>query len=424
MAERISSAEEMNKKVQELAKSGEYAIREILNFVLEQSVLNKASDIHIETFGGDRFRIRIRVDGIFQDVATLPKSMHEQFVARTKVVADLLPHKRDISQEGRISHHVNNRRMDFRLSVIPTVSGEKAVIRIFDPLNSLFSLEQLGFTDETREKFERLVLSSTGMIILNGPSSAGKTTTLYAALQLIYDKRGKYASIITIEDPVEYEIGFFSQVEVNRRANIDFATCLKAVLRQDPEVIMVGEIRDSETCHIALQASLTGHKVLTTIHAGHSCEVLTRLLDMGIEPYVVASSVTGVLAQRLVRKVCQHCKEEDHLDPQIATLLENYVDTENLNPVRGRGCSQCFQTGFHGRLAITELLTMTEDIRQSVLMKIDSSTMVEIAREKGLVLLLEDGIQKIKRGLTTVDEVLRVLGTAFQFSLTKRIVRK
>lgn len=423
MVERITSATEIQKRVKELSGTGEYAIRDVLNFILEQCALNKASDIHIEPYMGEQFRIRMRVDGMFQDIALLPKSMHEQFIARTKVVADLLPHKRDISQEGRITHTINNRKMDFRLSVLPTVSGEKAVIRIFDPMNALFSLDQLGFTEDVKARFEQLVLSSTGMVILNGPSSAGKTTTLYAALQKIYDTQGQHTSIITIEDPVEYEIGLFSQVEVNRRANIDFASCLKAVLRQDPEVIMVGEIRDSETCHIALQASLTGHKVLTTIHAGHSCEVLTRLLEMGIEPYIVASSITGVLAQRLVRKVCQHCKEPDILDHKILTLLANYVDADNLGTVRGRGCTQCFHTGFQGRLALTELLTMTEDIRQAVLMKVDTSYMVEIAREKGLRLLLEDGILKIKRGLTTVHEVLRVLGTAFQFSLTKRITR-
>jgi type IV pilus assembly protein PilB len=417
---KIESAAEMNKIMQELSNTGEFAIRDMVNFMLEQSVYRKASDIHIEPYY-KQFRIRMRVDGIFQDVALLPRSMHEQFIARTKVIADLIPHKRDITQEGRISHEVDDRRMDFRLSVIPTVSGEKGVIRIFDPINSLFSLDQLGFTQNVQKKFEELILSASGMIILTGPSSAGKTTTLYAALQKIHDLQGNYASIVTIEDPVEYEIGLFSQIQVNRKNNVDFAACLSAILRQDPEVIMVGEIRDSETCHIAMRASLTGHKVLTTIHAGHSCEVVTRLTDMGIEPYIVSSSVSGVLAQRLVRKLCPHCKEPAELNPQIKVLLENYIDIDNLNPQRGRGCSQCFNTGYYGRLALTELLNIAEDLRQAILMKADSSYLVEIAREKGLILLLEDGIQKIKQGLTSVDEVLRVLGTAFQFSLTKRI---
>ncbi len=402
---------EIESEIQRFLRAGEHGIGQLVDVILRQSVWNKVSDIHFEPFYGG-LRVRFRIDGIFQDVIRFPKRLHDQLIARIKVLANLMPHKRDIPQEGRISHSVDGQDVDFRVAVVPTVGGERSVIRIFDPMRALFSMEDLGFPEDIRSRFTALLMDMDGIVILTGPAGSGKTTTMYAGLQKIYQEKGHHASLVTIEDPVEYELGMFSQIEVNRRVGMGFAETLSALLRQDPEVIMVGEIRDFETCQIALRASLTGHLILTTIHSGHSCEVITRLLDMGMEPFVVSSSIKGVMAVRLIRKICGECRKE--YQPESGHL-EYFGRFRNLSAVKftkGTGCAHCHHTGFSGRTSICELLVMSEPVRQLVLQRAPTSRIVEAAREGGLGTILDCGLDRVCDGTTTLEEVRRVLGTS------------
>ncbi len=399
-------SEELKQKV----ASNSIQVSQLVDEVIDQSVLHNTSDIHLEPHY-EGLRIRFRIDGMFQEVARLPSHLSEQVIARLKVMSNLLPHKREIAQEGRISKEVGARNLDFRISVIPTVTGEKAVIRLFDPDRALFSLNQLGFPHDVRERFEELLLDLQGILIFTGPSSSGKTTSMYAGLQKIHEERSSSASIVTIEDPVEYSLGFFSQMEVNRRVGIDFAAGLSAILRQDPEVIMVGEIRDFETCSIAMRAGLTGHLVLTTIHAGNSCEVLTRLLDMGIEPFIVTSAIRGVLATRLIRKTCKSCVQPYKPNDQQLGYFASFEGIEKVEFTHGVGCDECLGSGYRGRTAICELLEMDEELQRLVLEKQTTDAFIKHAVNGGMRTLFENGFDLIRAGVTTTEEILRVLGS-------------
>ncbi|MBI4615636.1 MAG: type II/IV secretion system protein [Planctomycetes bacterium] len=402
---------EIENEIQRLLRAGDHGIGQLVDVLLRQSVWNKVSDAHFEPFYGG-LRVRFRLDGIFQDVVRFPNRVHEQIIARIKVLANLIPHKRDIAQEGRISQSVGGQDIDFRVSVVPTVGGERAVIRIFDPMRALFSIDDLGFPADVKSRFTQLLMDLDGIVILTGPSSSGKTTTMYAGLQHIYQEKGDHASIVTIEDPVEYELGMFSQIEVNRRVGMDFSATLSALLRQDPEVIMVGEIRDFETCQIALRASLTGHLILTTIHSGHACEVITRLLDMGMEPFVVSSSVKGVMAVRLIRKICVECRAPHQPDPRHLEYFSAYRDLSGVAFSRGKGCTACHQSGYLGRTSICELLVMNEELRSLVLKRSTTSAVVEKARALGMKNLLDCALDRVADGTTTLEEIRRVLGTS------------
>lgn len=409
---------DLQDEVDAIVDGGKEVVTRLVDLLLVQSVYNRGSDIHWETFG-DAMRVRYRIDGVFRVVALIDLALHEQIIARLKVLANLLPHRRDIPQEGRLSaatedlvdEEGNPIDLDFRLSVIPTINGEKAVVRIFDPGKALYDLNELGISDRNRKPLEEMLLNLRGVIVVTGPSSAGKTTTLYTALRFIHERRGEFACIVSIEDPVEYDLDFVAQMEVNRRLELDFAAGLRSFLRQDPEVIMVGEIRDLETCEIAMRAGLTGHCVLTTIHSGSTTEVLTRLLDMGVEPFIVSSAVTGSVAQRLVRTVCPDCQADYEPAPYFTEMLAGQVDLEGIQFRRGTGCARCDGTGYYGRTLITELMSMSEGMQRAILEKKSTATLRHELRAAGGVTLLEDGLSLVRAGRTTVEEVVRVLGT-------------
>jgi type II secretory ATPase GspE/PulE/Tfp pilus assembly ATPase PilB-like protein len=339
-------------------------------------------------------------------VATLRGEVQEQFISRVKVMAGLVVHRRDIPQEGRIRSGAS----DFRVSIIPTVAGEKLAIRIFDVIGQVLELEDLGFLPDILDPFSDLLMRLSGAILLTGPSGSGKTTTLYASLRRIHNRCGDHAAITTIEDPVEYDMGLFAQMQVSPRTEVTFATALTAVLRQDPRVIMLGEIRDPETCEIAMRAGLTGHLVLSTIHSGTACGVVTRLFDMGIEPYVASSALKGIVAQRLARRNCPDCLQNYEPEPALRILVTQHLPDFEGPFRRGAGCPSCLGTGYQGRLALTELLRTERHLDLSSVSRMGTAAIEEDARGRGFSSLLDDGVRKVAEGMTTAEEVVRALG--------------
>jgi len=384
-------------------------ISEVVDIVIEQGTRHRASDIHFESYK-DVLRIRYRIDGFFRDVLTLPAEHHDRLIARLKVMADLNAHEKTMPQDGRISLQIANKRVDYRINTVPTVTGEKAVVRVFDSTRFVFDMDKLGLYPEIQKQLEEVLLGLQGSVIVAGPTGSGKTTTLYAALQKLAKLRSESASIITIEDPVEVNFGLFPQMEVNRKFGLTFSECLRAVLRQDPEAIMVGEIRDPETCEIAMRAGLTGHLVLTTVHSGTAAEVITRILDMGIEPFIVASSITAVVAQRLVRVICKRCRAVYEPPEYMAETLKKWFGKEGVRLFKGTGCPRCNHAGYSGRTVIAELLVMGDKIRSSVVRKASTNELNRVACEEGMVPLFRSGLRQVRDGRTTIEEVLRALG--------------
>jgi type II secretory ATPase GspE/PulE/Tfp pilus assembly ATPase PilB-like protein len=391
-----------------LAKSPQPLVSEVVDLILQKAALTEASDVHIEP-SRSGIRVRYRIDGVFQDLGMLPLAMRDQLVSRIKVLADLISHKREVSQEGRVTIQAGSKLGEFRVSIVPTIAGERVVLRMFNPARGLFDLERLGYPDEFVHKLETLLFDLRGMVVVTGPSGSGKTTTLYACLRKIHQKNDQFASIVTIEDPVEYDFGSWAQIQVNRQVGLDFAKILAAVLRQDPEVIMIGEIRDQETCDIALRAGLTGHLVLTTIHSGSASEVVTRILNMGIEPFVCASALSGVVAQRLVRLVCSSCAEDYTPEKAQHDFVARTIGRTDVRFRKGRGCQRCGYTGFRGRTPIAELLIFDDQLRSLILEQPSTATLRKFAVGRGMHTLLEDGLEKVARGETTLDEVFRVV---------------
>jgi len=391
---------------EDLKKLGEdTTITKIVNHIIIQAVKMKASDIHIEPYERT-LRIRYRIDGVLREVMNPPYYMKAGIVARIKLLSNMDIAERRKPQDGRINMKVDNRVIDFRVSVIPTVYGEKVVMRILDKSGLQLDLTKLGFEEEDLKKFEKAIHSPYGIILVTGPTGSGKTTTLYSALSTINtpDKQ-----IITVEDPVEYNIEGINQVQVNREAGLDFAQALRAFLRQSPDVILVGEIRDHETAEIAIRAALTGHLVFSTIHTNDAPTTIDRLIDLGIKPYLIASGVILIQAQRLVRKICRNCIEETYYDEKIIKQLgvpENLL--KDMKFYKGRGCEICGRTGYKGRIGIFEVMPITPSLRELILRGASSDEIREKAREEGMHTLREDGIIKIKKGITTVEEVLRI----------------
>lgn len=407
-----ASLAELDNHIRALVRSPGFRVSEITDLLLKKAVLTRASDVHVDP-RRDGVRVRYRIDGVFQEAAQLPPELHDQLVSRIKVLGDLISHRKEIVQEGRISLEVEpGKQQDLRVSIVPTVAGEKVVIRMFSSARATFELPRLGYSQEMIKRIETILFDLKGMLILTGPSGSGKTTMLYALLREISQKMDAYASVVTIEDPVEFEFGSFGQMQVNRQAGLDFAAGLKAVLRQDPEVIMVGEIRDVETAEVALRAGLTGHLVLTTVHSGSSCETVTRLINMGIEPFIVASAVSAVIAQRLVRSVCDACKEEVEPEKTRLEWLKKSRHAEKASTskfYRGRGCQLCQFTGFAGRLPLAELLEIDENLRGMILEKAQTSQLRKHMAACGWKSLLDDGIEKVLAGKTTLEEVFRLV---------------
>jgi type IV pilus assembly protein PilB len=387
--------------------AGESPVIRYVNYLITSAVSEEASDIHIEPTE-KRLRVRLRIDGVLFEQNAPPLKMHAAIISRLKIMANLDIAERRLPQDGRIRATVHGRTVDLRVSTLPVVHGEKCVIRILDDRSILVGLDHLGMGPQHLEDFRRAVLQPHGIVLVTGPTGSGKSTTLYSALQVMDSDR---LNISTVEDPVEYELNSINQVNVHESIGMSFAAALRSLLRQDPDVVMVGEIRDEETARIAIQASLTGHLVLSTLHTNDAPSSITRLINIGIEPYLISASVNAVLAQRLVRRVCQDCKTPvTDVKESVSAYLEKY----NASPDElyvGAGCEKCRQTGFKGRIGIFELLLIDDEMRDAITANPALGELRRFARQQGMPGLRDDGLRKIEAGLTTAEEVMRVTET-------------
>ena len=401
----MRSFPEIQSRVAELAAAdSELKISEIVDLLISEGIAHTASDVHVEPTPGD-LAVRYRIDGVLQPVCTVPKGIAANVVARIKVISDLLTYRTDVPQEGRIDRARRGREIDLRVSTFPTIHGEKAVVRIFDPAKRAFAIDQLGFPEEALGQLVTYSTRPQGVILLTGPSGSGKTTTIYAVLRTLSESGSGSRNIVTVEDPVEYAIEGVTQTQINLPADLTFARALRSLLRQDPEVIVIGEIRDAETAKIAIEAGLTGHLVISTIHCGAACGVFGRLLEMGVEPFLITSSLTLVAAQRLVRRLCDACKAETEEDDAFAGLNDRF-DCPVWTPV---GCEQCVGTGYRGRTLLAEALLLTASIKRLVLEKADVTAVEEAAAQAGMTPLFEHGLSLARAGVTSPSELRRVL---------------
>lgn len=387
-----------------MSASDTQSVIQLINLILMRAIKEKASDIHIEP-DETVLRCRFRIDGMLQEVMSLPKTFEAACISRCKVMAELDIAEKRVPQDGRIKLQLNNKEIDLRVSTYPTLRGEKVVMRILDKSSVVYGLEDLGFPDDTLQQFSSLIRKPNGIILVTGPTGSGKTSTLYAALQCIKDPT---INIVTIEDPVEYQLANINQGQINPKAGFTFAGGLRSILRQDPDVIMVGEIRDFDTAEIAIRAALTGHLVFSTLHTNDSAGAMTRLADMGVEPFLIASSLIGVMAQRLVRTICSECKEE--YVPQAAVIKRSKLlyQAGRTKVYQGKGCEICNNTGYKGRTTITELLIPNERIKELIVEKSPTSLIKNEAMKQGMRTLRQDGLGKVLRGITTLSEVIRV----------------
>jgi general secretion pathway protein E len=387
--------------------ASEAPIIKLVNLLITRAVENRASDIHIEPFE-DELKVRYRIDGVLHDIESTPKRLHAAIVSRIKIMAKLNIAERRLPQDGRIRLRVGESEIDLRVSTIPVLYGESVVMRILRKEGIVVDLNLIGFPEDTLSEFNRLIVKPNGIILVTGPTGSGKTTTLYGALDKINSPDKK---IITVEDPVEYQLKGVNQIQVKSQIGLNFANTLRHIVRQDPDIIMIGEIRDLETAEIAIQSALTGHLVFSTLHTNDAPSAITRLLDMGVENFLLSSTIRGILAQRLVRVICPACKEPDTSTANKEELGILGLD-KNIPLYAGKGCDKCSFTGYYGRTGIFELLVVDDDIRKSVLKNADSNELRSIAREHGMRTLLKDGSDKVKAGITTITEVLRVIQEA------------
>jgi type IV pilus assembly protein PilB len=389
---------------EDLEKSaGESPIIKFVNYLISHAIREGASDIHIEP-KEKHTKIRYRIDGVLSDAMEPPSKMHAAVVSRLKIMSNLDISERRLPQDGRIAAIVGGRNIDLRISTLPTSHGEKAVIRVLDGKSISLGLEQLGFSPDTLAKLREEMHRPHGIVLVTGPTGSGKTTTLYSGLR---EMDGKSMNISTVEDPIEYHLDFCNQVQVIDKIGMSFAAALRSLLRQDPDVIMVGEIRDAETARIAVQAALTGHLVLSTLHTNDAPSSITRLVNIGIEPYLIAASLNSVLAQRLVRRICQHCKEPLKLSPRDLLMIEKAgIAPEEV--FHGAGCDHCRRTGYSGRAGIYEMLAIDDKFRDIITQDASISSMRQAFHESGQKSLYDDGMLKVRSGITTIEEVLRV----------------
>ncbi|WP_449537140.1 GspE/PulE family protein [Ferdinandcohnia sp. Marseille-Q9671] len=375
----------------------------LVNQILQNAIQQRASDIHMDPHE-TKVVLRFRVDGVLRSERSLPKSMQGVLTARIKIMANLDITESRVPQDGRIKVNLEAHHIDLRVSTLPTVYGEKIVMRVLDIGSSLNNLTQLGFNNVNLQRFTKLIQKPTGIVLITGPTGSGKSSTLYAALNHL---NSEDVNIITIEDPVEYQLEGINQIQVNANVGMTFAKGLRAILRQDPNIIMVGEIRDRETADVAVRASLTGHLVLSTLHTNDSLGTITRLIDMGVEPFLVASSLSGVVAQRLVRRVCRDCGQvQDPTLREVEIFGKRGITIDKVN--RGKGCGTCNMTGYKGRVAIHELLVLNDDMKRVIMNKEPYTKLREIAIKNGTIFLIDDGLLKVKQGITTTEEILRV----------------
>ncbi|HUG87654.1 MAG TPA: ATPase, T2SS/T4P/T4SS family [Actinomycetota bacterium] len=404
MAHQAAGAADEDLGLDEMRAAVEEApIVKLVNLLITQAVADRASDIHVEPTEKD-VRIRYRIDGVLHEVMRSPKNIQNGLVSRLKVMADINIAERRIPQDGRVSLSVGGKSVDLRVATLPTVYGEKVVLRILDKSNVLLRLDQLGFVDESYDRYETAFRKPYGTLLVTGPTGSGKSTSLYATLNMINtpDK-----NIITVEDPVEYRLAGINQMQVNPKAGLTFANALRSILRSDPDVVLIGEIRDRETALIAVEAAMTGHLVLSTLHTNDAPSAVSRLIEMGVEPYLVVSALDCVVAQRLARKLCDRCKEE--YKPTKAELADGRLGEKVEQLWKAVGCSHCGKTGYRGRLGLFEVMDMSEEIEKLTIEHGSSEDIKRTAIEQGMTTLLEDGLEKVKQGLTSLEEIYRVV---------------
>lgn len=390
-----------------LDHDAEAPIIQLVNLILSQAVRDRASDIHIEPFERS-LKVRYRIDGVLHEVLSPPKALQPRITSRLKVMADLNIAETRLPQDGRIGIRVRNREIDIRVSVVPTAFGERLVLRLLDKSGALLTLDDIGFEPELFPMYTRLIRRSHGIILVTGPTGSGKSTTLYATLLRLNSAE---LNIITVEDPIEYQLNGVGQIQVNPKIDLTFANGLRSILRQDPDIIMVGEIRDRDTAEIAIQASLTGHLVFSTLHTNDAASAVTRLIDMGVEPFLIASSVLAMMAQRLVRLICPACREPFTPDPETLTelgLTQAEVMQHGGQFFHGRGCEACRHTGYRGRTGIYEMMVIDDPIRNLIMQRENANMIKTIAVQRSMRTLLQAGARKVLAGRTTAEEVLRV----------------
>ncbi|MGH9127055.1 MAG: GspE/PulE family protein [Acidimicrobiales bacterium] len=405
-----SSAREVEEDLAAISQVVEDApIVKLVNVVITQAVTDRASDIHVEPTEHD-VRIRYRIDGVLHEVMRAPKNIQAGIISRLKIMADVNIAERRIPQDGRVTATVSGREVDLRVATLPTVWGEKIVMRILDKSTALLQLTDLGFLPENMRRYSQSYLRPYGTILVTGPTGSGKSTTLYATLNIVNDES---KNVITVEDPVEYRVPNISQIQVNAKAGLTFAAALRSILRSDPDIILVGEIRDTETANIAVQAALTGHLVLTTLHTNDAASSPTRLIEMGVEPFLVGSALDCIVAQRLARRLCDKCKERYH--PSRAELdamgwdLELHDSDETPFLYRPAGCSKCSRTGYFGRFAIHEVLPVTEEIERIIVDRGHTEDLRKVAIAQGMLTLRQSGLRTVRAGTTSMEEILRVI---------------
>jgi len=398
-------ASELEEPEDLLEATDEAPIIRLVNSLLFEAVKDRASDIHFEPYEKELV-VRYRIDGVLYNILTPPKRFQSSIISRIKIMANLDIAEKRLPQDGRIGIKIAGRAVDIRVSVIPTAHGERVVLRLLDKGTRLFGLEEIGLDADQLRIMAQLIQLSHGILLVTGPTGSGKSTTLYGALSKI---NSPDINIITIEDPIEYQIKGIGQIQVNPKINLTFANGLRSILRQDPDVIMVGEIRDVETAEIAIHASLTGHLVFSTLHTNDAAGAITRLVDMGIEPFLVSSSLIAIMAQRLVRLICPECRQGyKPVTDELAKLGLNQKETKSVTLYRGIGCNHCMKTGYRGRTGIYETLLVDDEIRSLILSKTDANTIRNKAMERGMLTLRQNGARKVLAGLTTTEEVLRV----------------
>ncbi len=397
--------EKLETNLSELEEMAEGSpIINLANVMILNALKDGASDIHVEP-DSKLLRVRYRIDGVLHEVMSHRKDVHAALISRIKVMAGLDIGERRRPQEGRIHVMADGREIDLRVSSLPTILGEKIVLRILDQTNSIVALPKLGFKDETLDAFRWMLSQPYGMILVTGPTGSGKTTTLYSALAEISTIE---KNIITIEDPVEYQLPLINQVQVNERTDLSFANILRQVLRQDPDIVMVGEIRDRETAEIAIQAALTGHLVISTLHTNDSAGAITRLTDMGIEPFLIASALTGVIAQRLARRVCPDCRTSFIAPSELLERI-GWTERKNMTLHKGAGCKNCYDSGYKGRVGIYEMLLADRHIKKAILNNTTLDALREARAKSGLPSLKQAGFDRVAEGMTTVEEVMRIV---------------
>jgi len=380
-------------------------IIKLVGLLIMEAYRNRASDIHIEPLE-KRLRVRYRIDGIMHEVDNPPKRLQPAILSRLKIMANMSIAEKRVPQDGRIQIPVMGKTLDLRVSSLPTNHGESIVMRILDKSSLLLGLPDLGFFSDDQAKMEKLIALPDGVLLVTGPTGSGKTTTLYACLNSINKPDRK---IITVEDPVEYQLSGINQVQVNADINLTFAAALRSILRQAPNIIMIGEIRDLETANIAVQASLTGHLVFSTLHTNDAPSAVTRMIDIGVKPFLVASSVRAIMAQRLIRRICQHCKEPyTPTEYEMRALKMNPDEIKNATIFKGRGCPECSRTGYRGRRGIYEIFLLDEEVRQLIYERVPANVLRVRARELGMRTLREDGVRKIMTGMTTPEEIISI----------------